>query len=92
MKKLFVLAALLTAGAYSAKAQTTTTDRTTTTTPATVNPDQTVNPASTTTHTQTTTTGDQPNAVQAKSKNGKTIIEPADGAKVKSNGKRIKIK
>ncbi|RYY11073.1 MAG: hypothetical protein EOO36_19560 [Cytophagaceae bacterium] len=91
MKKLFVLAALLTAGAYSAQAQTTTTTRQTTTSPATTNPDQTVNPSSTTT-TETTTTGQDRMAVPAKSKNGKTMIQPADGAKVKSNGKRIKIK
>ena len=92
MKKLVVLAALLTIGTLSAQAQTTTTTRQTTTAPATVNPDQTVNPSSTTTTESTTTNADQPMAVPAKSKNGKTMIQPADGAKVKSNGKRVKIK
>ena len=92
MKKLFVLAALLTVGALSANAQTTTTTRQTTTMPATPNPDQTVTPATTTTTESTTTNSDQPMAVPAKSKHGKTMIQPADGAKVKGNGKRVKIK
>lgn len=97
MKKLFVLAALLTAGAYSAQAQTgttTTTTRQTTTTPATSTPDQMVTPSSTTTTESTTTSDQTPDrpAVRARSRSGKTVIEPADGAKVKSNGKRIKIK
>jgi len=94
MKKLFVLAALLTVGSLSANAQTgttTTTTRQTTTSPATLNPDQTVSPSSSTT-TESTTTSDNQMAVPARSKSGKTVIQPADGAKVKSNGKRIKIK
>lgn len=96
MKKLFVLAALLTAGAYSAQAQTgttTTTTRQTTTTPS-MSSDQTVTPSSTTTTESTTTSDQMPDraAMRARSKSGKTVIEPADGAKVKSNGKRIKIK
>jgi hypothetical protein len=92
MKTLLVLASLLTAGAYSANAQTgtTTTTRQTTTTPATASPDQTVAPATTTT-TESTTTSDNVMSADTKSK-GKTVIQPAPGAKVKSNGKRIKIK
>jgi len=90
MKTLLVLASLLTAGAYSANAQTgttTTTTRQTTTTPATVSSDQTVTPSTT----ESTTTSD--NAMSADTKNkGTTVIQPAPGAKVKSNGKRIKIK
>lgn len=91
MKTLLVLASLLTAGAYSANAQTgttTTTTRQTTSSPATVNPDQTVTPSSTTT-TESTTTSD--NMANARGK-GKTIIQPAPGTKVKDNGKRVKIK
>ena len=92
MKMLLVLASLLTAGAYSAHAQTgtTTTTRQTTTTPATVNPDQTVSPSSTTT-TESTTTSDNAMSADTKGK-GKTVIQPAPGTKVKGNGKRIKIK
>jgi hypothetical protein len=93
MKTLLVLASLLTAGAYSANAQTgttTTTTRQTTTMPATVNPDQTAAPATTTT-TESTTTSDNQMSADTKSK-GKTVIQPAPGTKVKSNGKRIKIK
>ena len=92
MKTLFVFAALLTAGAYSANAQTgtTTTTRQTTTTPATVNPDQTVTPSSTTT-VESTTISDNTMSADTKGK-GKTIIQPAPGTKVKGNGKRIKIK
>jgi cytoskeletal protein RodZ len=92
MKKLFVLAALLTVGALSANAQTTTTTRQTTTMPATTNPDQTVTPATTTTTESTTTNNDQTMAVPAKTKKGRTVIVPADGAKVKGNGKKIKVK
>ena len=91
MKKLFVLAALLTVGAYSAQAQTTTTTRSTTTTPATTNPDQTVTPSSTTTESTTTTDNSQTMSADTKGK-GKTLIQPAPGAKIKGNGKRIKIK
>jgi hypothetical protein len=93
MKTLLVLASLMTAGAYSANAQTgttTTTTRQTTTTPATVSPDQTVAPATTTT-TESTTTSDNAMSADTKSKD-KTVIQPAPGTKVKSNGKRIKIK
>ena len=94
MKKLLVLAALVTVGAYSANAQTgttTTTTRQTTTSPATMNPDQTVTPSSTTT-TESTTTSDN-NTMSANTKGkGKTVIQPAPGTKVKGNGKRIKIK
>ena len=91
MKTLLILASLLTAGAYSANAQTgtTTTTRQTTTTPGTINPDQTVTPPSTTT-TESSTTTTEPR-VAARPRRG-TVIEPADGAKVKSNGKKIKIK
>ncbi|NML66385.1 hypothetical protein HHL22_14330 [Hymenobacter sp. RP-2-7] len=95
MKKLFVLASLLTVGALSANAQTgttTTTTRQTTTTPGTMNPDQTVNPSSTTTTESTTTSNDQTMGVPAKTKKGRTVIVPADGAKVKGNGKKIKVK
>ena len=95
MKKLLVLAALLTVGAYSANAQTgttTTTTRQTTTTPGTLNPDQTTTPPSTTT-TESSTTSDNNQAMSADTKGkGKTTIQPAPGAKVKGNGKRIKIK
>jgi hypothetical protein len=93
MKTLLVLASLLTAGAYSANAQTgttTTTTRQTTTTPGTVNPDQTLTPSSTTT-TESTTTSDNTMTANTKGK-GKTVIQPAPGTKVKDNGKRIKIK
>ena len=90
MKTLLVLASLLTAGAYSANAQTgtTTTTRQTTTTPGTINPDQTVTPPSTTT-TESSTTTTEPR-VPARRRG--TVIEPGDNAKVKSNGKKIKIK
>jgi hypothetical protein len=93
MKTLFILAAMLTAGAYSANAQTsTTTTRQTTTAPATTTPDQGVTPATTTTTESTTTTNDV-NTMSADTKGkGKTIIQPAPGTKVKGNGKRIKIK
>ncbi|MGI4867561.1 MAG: hypothetical protein ACRYFZ_26815 [Janthinobacterium lividum] len=93
MKTLLVLASLLTAGAFSANAQTgttTTTTRQTTATPATMNPDQTVTPSSTTT-TESTTTSDN-NTMSAHTGKGKTVIQPAPGTKVKDNGKRIKIK
>jgi len=93
MKTLLILASLLTAGAYSANAQTgttTTTTRQTTTTPGTVAPDQTVTPSSTTT-TESTTTSDNTMSADTKGK-GKTVIQPAPGTKVKGNGKRIKIK
>lgn len=94
MKTLLILAAALTAGAYSANAQTgttTTTTRQTTNSPATINPDQTVTPSSTTT-TESTTTSDN-NTMTANTRGkGKTIIQPAPGTKVKGNGKRIKIK
>ena len=96
MKKLFVLAALLTAGAYSAQAQTTTTTRQTTTTPATstdtYQTPQNQGQTTTTTESTTTSNNDQSMTVPARTKNGKTMIQPADGAKVKSNGKRVKIK
>jgi cytolysin (calcineurin-like family phosphatase) len=92
MKKSLILAAMLTAGAYSASAQTsTTTTRQTTTTPATVNPDQTVTPAATTVESTTTTNDPAAMTVDTKGK-GKTLIQPAPGTKVKGNGKRIKIK
>jgi hypothetical protein len=95
MKKLLILAAMLTAGAYSANAQTgttTTTTRQTTTTPGTANPDQTVTPPATTT-VESTTTSDANNTMSADTKGkGKTIVQPAPGTKVKGNGKRIKIK
>jgi hypothetical protein len=93
MKTLFILAAMLTVGAYSANAQTsTTTTRQTTTAPATMTPDQSVTPATTTT-TETTTTNNDANTMSADTKGkGKTIIQPAPGTKVKGNGKRIKIK
>jgi hypothetical protein len=58
--------------------------------PATVSPDQTVTPATTTT-TESTTMSDNGMSANTKGK-GKTIIQPAPGAKAKSNGKRIKIK
>lgn len=93
MKKLFVLASLLTVGALSANAQTgttTTTTRQTTTSPSTMNSDQTT--PSTTTTESTTTSNDQSTGVSAKTKNGKTMIVPADGAKVKGNGKKVKVK
>ena len=93
MKKLLILAAMLTAGAYSANAQTgttTTTTRQTTNTPSTMNPDQTVTPSSTTT-TESTTTSDNTMTANTRGK-GKTVIQPAPGTKVKGNGKRIKIK
>jgi hypothetical protein len=92
MKTLFILAAMLTAGAYSANAQTsTTTTRQTTTTSATTTPDQTVAPSTTTTESTTTTNDTNTMSADTKDK-GKTVIQPAPGAKVKSNGKRIKIK
>ncbi|MFD1873230.1 hypothetical protein [Hymenobacter bucti] len=92
MKTIFILAAMLTAGAYSANAQTsTTTTRQTTTTPAATTPDQTVTPSTTTT--ESTTTTNDPNVMSTKTKDkGTTLIQPAPGTKVKSNGKRIKIK
>ncbi|MGI4832830.1 MAG: hypothetical protein ACRYFK_05145 [Janthinobacterium lividum] len=92
MKKLFVLAVLLTVGTLSAQAQTTTTTRQTTTAPATTNPDQTVTPATTTTTESTTTNNDKSMDMPAKTKKGRTVIVPADDAKVKGNGKKIKIK
>ena len=92
MKTLFILAAMLTAGAYSANAQTsTTTTRQTTTTPATTTPDQNATPSTTTTESTTTTTDNNTMSADTKGK-GKTIIQPAPGTKVKGNGKRIKIK
>ena len=94
MKKLFVLASLLTVGALSANAQTgttTTTTRQTTTTPGTMSTDQTT-PSSTTTTESTTTSNDQSTDMSAKTKKGRTVIVPADGAKVKGNGKKIKVK
>ena len=95
MKKLFVLAALLTVGTLSANAQTgttTTTTRQTTTQPGYTTGDQTTNPSSTTTTTESTTTSDNRMGTSARTKNGKTMIIPADGAKVKGNGKKLKVK
>lgn len=92
MKTLLVLASLLTAGAFSANAQTgttTTTTRQTTTTPGTINPDQTVTPPSSTTTESSTTTTEPRDA--ARPRRG-TVIEPGEGAKIKSNGKKIKVK
>jgi hypothetical protein len=92
MKTLLVLASLMTAGAYSANAQTgttTTTTRQTTTAPATISPDQTVTPSTTTT-TESTTTSDNTMSADTKGK-GKTIIQPAPGTKVKGNGRRYLI-
>jgi len=93
MKKLLILAAMLTVGTYSANAQTgttTTTTRKTTTMPATTTTSPMTGTTTETTPSSTTMESTTTTAAPATPAPG-TITVPAD-AKVKSNGKKMKIK